>query len=40
MDGQMDFGELPASRPRSRDPLLIVLEVAELLRVTTAWAGS
>ena len=33
----MDFGDLPARRPRSRDPLLITSEVAELLRVTTAW---
>ena len=33
----MDFGDLPAKRPRSRDALLVASEVAELLRVTTAW---
>ena len=33
----MEFGDLPSKRTRSRDPLLVASEVAELLRVTTAW---
>ena len=33
----MEFGDLSARRPGSRDRLLVASEVAELLRVTTAW---